>query len=83
MKAIFSITIVALFSTALAGCWFYSRPDSTAAGCQKTTYGVVTATTTTENCPPATPLRHRRRSRRRFPARDAMISASMPVKSRS
>jgi hypothetical protein len=53
MKAICSITIVALFSTLLAGCWFYSRPDSTAAGCQKTTYGVVTATTTTEHCPPA------------------------------
>jgi hypothetical protein len=53
MKTIFSITIVALFSVALAGCWFYTRPDSTAAGCQKTTYGVVTATTTTENCPPA------------------------------
>jgi hypothetical protein len=53
MKAIFSMTIFALLSTALAGCWFYSRPDSTAAGCQKTTYGVVTATSTTENCPPA------------------------------
>ncbi len=52
MKPIFSMTIVALFSTALAGCWFYSRPD-TATGCQKTTYGVVTATTSTENCPPA------------------------------
>jgi hypothetical protein len=53
MKAIFSMTIVALLSTSVAGCWFYSRPDSTAAGCQKTTYGVVTATSTTENCPPA------------------------------
>jgi len=53
MKAILSMTIVALFSMALAGCWFYSRPDSTAAGCQKTTYGVVTATTSSENCPPA------------------------------
>jgi hypothetical protein len=53
MKAIFSMTIVALFSTLLAGCWFYSRPDATAAGCQKTTYGVVTATITSENCPPA------------------------------
>jgi hypothetical protein len=53
MKAIFSMTIVALFSTLLVGCWFYTRPDSTAAGCQKTTYGVVTATTTSENCPPA------------------------------
>jgi hypothetical protein len=52
MKAIFSMTIVALFSTLLAGCWFYSRPDATAAGCEKTTYGVVTATTSTENCPP-------------------------------
>jgi hypothetical protein len=52
MKAIFSMTIVALFSIALAGCWFYSRPDATAAGCQKTTYGVLTATTSTENCPP-------------------------------
>ena len=51
MKPIFSMTIVALFSTALAGCWFYSRPD--AAGCQKTTYGVVIATTTSENCPPS------------------------------
>ena len=53
MRAIFSMTIVALFSTLLAGCWFYTRPDATAAGCQKTTYGVVAATTTTENCPPA------------------------------
>ncbi|HEY6299604.1 MAG TPA: hypothetical protein VIW95_08160 [Candidatus Binatus sp.] len=52
MKTFLSMTIVALFSTALAGCWFYSRPDSTAAGCQKTTYGVVTATSTSENCPP-------------------------------
>jgi hypothetical protein len=52
MKPIFSITIAALCSIALAGCWFYSRPD-TATGCQKTTYGVVTATTSTENCPPA------------------------------
>jgi hypothetical protein len=53
MKAILSMIVVALFSTLLAGCWFYTRPDSTAAGCQKTTYGVVTATTTSENCPPA------------------------------
>ena len=50
MKPILSMTIVALFSTALAGCWFYSRPD--ASGCQKTTYGVVAATTTTETAPP-------------------------------
>ena len=52
MKPIFSMIIVALFSTALAGCWFYSRPD-TASGCQKTTYGVAIATTSSENCPPA------------------------------
>ena len=52
MKTILSMTIAALLSTALAGCWFYSRPDATAAGCQKTTYGVVTAATTSENCPP-------------------------------
>jgi hypothetical protein len=49
MKAIFSITIVALFSTALAGCWFYSRPDE-ATGCEKTTYGLAVATTSSENC---------------------------------
>ena len=54
MRAILSMTIVALFSAALAGCWFYSRPDANAAGCQKTTYGIVTATTTNENCPPST-----------------------------
>jgi hypothetical protein len=53
MRTIFSVIFVALFSTAVTGCWFYTRPDSTAAGCQKTTYGVVTATTTSENCPPA------------------------------
>ena len=53
MKAIASMTIVALFSMALAGCWFYSRPDATAAGCQKTTYGVAVATTSTESCAPA------------------------------
>jgi hypothetical protein len=53
MKAIISTTILVLFSTALTGCWFYTTPDATAAGCQKTTYGVVTATSTSENCPPA------------------------------
>jgi hypothetical protein len=53
MKIIMSMTIVAFFAAALAGCWFYSRPDTTSAGCQKTTYGIVTATTTSENCPPA------------------------------
>ncbi|MGD0671152.1 MAG: hypothetical protein ABSB13_03680 [Candidatus Binatus sp.] len=52
MKPIFSMTIVALCSTALAGCWFYSRPD-TASGCQKTTYGVAIASTSSENCPPS------------------------------
>jgi len=51
MKAIISMTIVALFSTALAGCWFYSRPD-TATGCQQTTYGVALSSTTSENCSP-------------------------------
>ena len=52
MKAIISIIGAAIFSTMLAGCWFVSSPDATAAGCQKTTYGLVTATTTTENCSP-------------------------------
>jgi len=52
MKAIFSMTIVALFSTQLAGCWFYTRPDETAAGCQKTTYGLAIASTSTEKCAP-------------------------------
>jgi hypothetical protein len=52
MRPIISITIVALLSTALAGCWFYSRPD-TSTGCQKTTYGIAVATTSTEKCPPA------------------------------
>jgi hypothetical protein len=52
MKAIFSMTIIALFSTILAGCWFYTRPDETAAGCQKTTYGLAVATTSTEKCAP-------------------------------
>ncbi len=55
MKAIFSMTIVALFSTLLAGCWFYSRHDPEA-GCQKTTYGILIASTSTEDCggsPPA------------------------------
>jgi len=52
MKAILSMTIVALLSTTLAGCWLYSRPD-TATGCQKTTYGVAIASTSSENCPPA------------------------------
>ena len=54
MKTIVTVTIAAMLSTALTGCWFYSRPDATAAGCQKTTYGIATATTTNENCPPST-----------------------------
>jgi hypothetical protein len=52
MKAITSIIVVGLFSIALAGCWFYSRPD-TATGCQKTTYGVALSSTSSENCTPA------------------------------
>ena len=52
MKAILSMTIVALCSTILAGCWFYTRPDESTAGCQKTTYGLAVATTSTENCAP-------------------------------
>ena len=51
MKTFLSMTIVALFSTALAGCWFYSR--DTAVGCQKTSYGILVASTTSENCTPA------------------------------
>ena len=53
MKAILSMTFVVLLATAMAGCWVYSRPDATAAGCQKTTYGIAVATTSSENCGPA------------------------------
>jgi len=54
MKTITSIAAVALCSTILAGCWFYSRPVGDAdAGCQKTTYGVAVATTSNTNCTPA------------------------------
>ncbi len=53
MKSIVSIAVVALCSTILAGCWFYSRPvGDPNAGCQKTTYGIVTATTSNTNCSP-------------------------------
>ena len=53
MKPIVSIAVVALCSTALAGCWFYSRPEGDpSAGCQKTTYGVAMATTSNTNCAP-------------------------------
>jgi hypothetical protein len=56
MKTIISMAMVALFSTALTGCWFYTRPDTAASGCQKTTYGIAIAATTSENCPqPASP----------------------------
>jgi hypothetical protein len=37
----------------MAGCWFYSRPEGDpSAGCQKTTYGFVTATKSNTNCSP-------------------------------
>jgi hypothetical protein len=53
MKPIVSIAIVALCSTILAGCWFYSRPEGDpSAGCQKTTYGLALATTSNTNCSP-------------------------------
>jgi hypothetical protein len=52
MRKIVSIGIVAVFSAALAGCWGYSSQDATT-GCQKTTYGVAVASTSSENCPPA------------------------------
>jgi hypothetical protein len=53
MKAIPSMMFLALFSTALAGCWFYSRPDPVTPDCRRTTYGVAIASTSTENCPPS------------------------------
>jgi len=44
-EPILSIAVVALCSMLMAGCWFYSRPEGDpSAGCQKTTYGFVTAT---------------------------------------
>jgi len=49
MKAILSTTIVALLSTALAGCWIYSRPDLQT-GCQKTSYGITIIWFSTEDC---------------------------------
>jgi hypothetical protein len=53
MKAILSMAIVAALSTALAGCWVYSRPvGDPDPGCQKTTYGIAIATTSTEKCTP-------------------------------
>jgi hypothetical protein len=56
MKPIVSLAVVALCSTMLAGCWFYSRPEGDpSAGCQKTTYGVAMATTSNTNCPPSNP----------------------------
>jgi len=51
VNKILRMTIVALLSTALAGCWLYSR--DTVAGCQKTTYGILVASTTTVDCTPA------------------------------
>ncbi|HYR79367.1 MAG TPA: hypothetical protein VEO55_05140 [Candidatus Dormibacteraeota bacterium] len=53
MRPILSIAVVALCSTLMAGCWFYSRPEGDpSAGCQKTTYGFVTATKSNTNCSP-------------------------------
>jgi len=48
----FTAMAVALFSATLAGCWAYSRPDPTT-DCQKISYGVAVAATSTENCEPA------------------------------
>src|SRR5208337_3839771 len=46
---ILSTTIVALLSTALAGCWIYSRPDLQT-GCQKTSYGLAIVWVSTQDC---------------------------------
>ena len=49
MKAILSTTIILLLSTALAGCWTYSRPDLQT-GCQKTSYGLAIVWVSTQDC---------------------------------
>jgi hypothetical protein len=64
MKAILSTTIIALLSTAMAGCWTYSRHDLET-GCKKTSYGLAIAWVSTQDCglgaaptsddPPASP----------------------------
>jgi hypothetical protein len=49
LKAFLSMTFVALLSTALAGCWTYSRPDPMT-GCQQTSYGVGIVWASTQDC---------------------------------
>jgi hypothetical protein len=49
MKSILSTTIIALFSTALGGCWTYSRSDLET-GCQKTSYGLAIVWVSTQDC---------------------------------
>jgi hypothetical protein len=49
MKAILSTRIIALFSTALAGCWTYSRTDLDTS-CEKTSYGLAIVWVSTEDC---------------------------------
>jgi hypothetical protein len=53
MKTTRAITFVAICSMMLAGCWYYSRPtDDPMAGCQKTSYGIAIASTSSTACPP-------------------------------
>jgi hypothetical protein len=47
------LALLALCSMLLAGCWFYSRPEGDPnSGCEKTTYGVAIASTSSTSCPP-------------------------------
>lgn len=60
MKSRIGMTLVAGCCLALAGCWFYSRPEGDpSAGCQKTTYGIAIASSSNTTCdngaPPPAP----------------------------
>ena len=48
--------VLALILPAIASsCWYYSRTPSGNAGCEKTSYGFLTASSQSESCPEASP----------------------------
>ena len=44
-----------IFPVISSSCWYYSRPEGGNAGCQKTSYGFLTASSQNVSCPEASP----------------------------
>jgi hypothetical protein len=50
-----TILLALILPVIASSCWYYSRPEGGNTGCEKTSYGFLTASSQSESCPQASP----------------------------